>query len=298
MTTVGSTYRADRSEARGPRGQWVCPTFLSDRSMQTDGVSECPSPTADRPAAPGTRVLSFGPFRLLPTQRLLLEGEKRVRLGSRALDILIALVERAGELVSKKQLMAHVWPDTVVEEGNLKVHIAALRRTLGDGQAGHRYLDTIPGRGYCFVAPVIVNEEPSPPTRQVAASKRPHKLPETLTRLIGHTDNVTNVEADGFGRTAVALATAETLIANYEDGVWLIDLAGRDEPRLVRALAAALGPETPLTGFLAFLSDKQILLVLDNCEQIIQAVSALKGELGVRVLAISREPPHEDGEHV
>ena len=94
------------------------------------------------------RAISFGPYHLLPARRLLLEGDKAVRLGSRALDILIALVERAGELVGKDELMARVWPNTFVEEGNLKFQIGALRRTLGDG---NRYLVNVPGRGYCFV---------------------------------------------------------------------------------------------------------------------------------------------------
>ncbi len=97
----------------------------------------------------GEHAFAFGPFRLLPRQRLLLEGDKPVRLGSRALDILMALVERAGELVGKDELMARVWPDTFVEEGNLKFQISALRRTLG---GGNRYLLNVPGRGYCFIA--------------------------------------------------------------------------------------------------------------------------------------------------
>ena len=133
----------------------VSHAFFSDKSMGNRQASESFSPVADRRAASTEPVVSFGPFRLFPTQRLLLEGETPLRLGSRALDILIALVERPGELVCKKELMARVWPDTVVEEGNLKVHVAALRRALADGQAGHRYLATIPGRGYRFVAPVV-----------------------------------------------------------------------------------------------------------------------------------------------
>jgi len=100
------------------------------------------------------RAALFGPFRLLPAQQLLLESENPIRLGSRALEILIALVERAGELVTKGELMARVWPNSMVEEDNLKVHISTLRRILGDGQSGRRYLVTVPGRGYCFVAPV------------------------------------------------------------------------------------------------------------------------------------------------
>src|SRR5689334_22499312 len=103
---------------------------------------------------------TFGPFRLLPSRYLLLEGDKPVRLGSRACEILIALVERAGQLLSKQELIGRVWPDTFVEEGNLRVHLAALRRALGDGQAGRRYTTNIPGRGYCFVAPVALDEEP------------------------------------------------------------------------------------------------------------------------------------------
>jgi DNA-binding winged helix-turn-helix (wHTH) protein len=120
------------------------------------------------------RSLSFGPFRLLPTQRLLLEGEKPVRLGSRALDILIALTERASEVVGKDELMARVWPNTFVEEGNLKFQVGALRRTLDDGHGGTRYLATIPGRGYSFVAPLKLDQETSRPPPETASATHPH----------------------------------------------------------------------------------------------------------------------------
>ena len=99
-------------------------------------------------------ALTFGPFRLLRTQKLLLEDEQPVRLGSRALDLLIALVSRAGEVVDKAELMDLVWPRTVVEENSLRVQLAALRKVLGDGQVGARYIVNHPGRGYCFEAPV------------------------------------------------------------------------------------------------------------------------------------------------
>jgi DNA-binding winged helix-turn-helix (wHTH) protein len=99
---------------------------------------------------------TFGPFRLLPTQFLLLEGDKPVPLGSRALELLIALLERRGELVSKQDLMARVWPNVFVESANLTVHMSALRRALRDGQDGNRFIINIPGRGYCFVASVDV----------------------------------------------------------------------------------------------------------------------------------------------
>ena len=101
--------------------------------------------------------VSFGPFCLLPTQFLLREGDKPVSLGSRALEILIALLERRGELVSKQDLMARVWPNVFVEPANLTVHMSALRRALRDGRDGHRFIVNIPGRGYCFVASVDVS---------------------------------------------------------------------------------------------------------------------------------------------
>src|SRR5215475_6256356 len=104
--------------------------------------------------------VAFGPFRLLPARQLLLDGDEPVHLGSRACEILVTLVERAGELLSNQELMRRVWPNTFVEDGNLRVHVAALRRALRDGQAGHRYIANIPGRGYRFVAPISIAAEP------------------------------------------------------------------------------------------------------------------------------------------
>ena len=104
------------------------------------------------------REISFGPFRLLPNQRLLTKAGREVRVGSRALDILIALLEHPSKLVTRRELMERVWPDTVVVEANLNVNIAALRRALGDGRDGNRYLVTVPGRGYCFVGSITFSD--------------------------------------------------------------------------------------------------------------------------------------------
>ena len=98
------------------------------------------------------RSFVFGPFVLIPERQLLLNGKTPVRIGSRALDILTALVERAGELVCKRDLFSRVWPDTFVEEGNLKVNVAGLRRALGEAPGQAQYIATVPGRGYRFVA--------------------------------------------------------------------------------------------------------------------------------------------------
>jgi len=108
------------------------------------------------PAGAAPTEVSFGSFRLLPTRFLLLEGDKSVPLGSRALEILIALLERPGALLSKRELMARVWPNVFVDPSNLTVHISALRRTLRDGRDGNRFIINIPGRGYRFVASVAI----------------------------------------------------------------------------------------------------------------------------------------------
>jgi DNA-binding winged helix-turn-helix (wHTH) protein len=97
---------------------------------------------------------AFGSFRLIPARRMLIEDGKPLRVGGRALDILVTLVEHAGETVSKEQLIARTWPDMAVEESALRVHVAALRKALGDGHAGKRYVANNPGRGYTFVTPV------------------------------------------------------------------------------------------------------------------------------------------------
>jgi DNA-binding winged helix-turn-helix (wHTH) protein len=135
------------------------------------------------------RAASFGAFRLLPGRRLLLHADKPVRLGSRALDILIALVERAGELVTKDELMARVWPNTFVEPANLSVHVAALRRTLGDGHDGNRFLINIPGRGYQFVEPVKFTDDlpgPVPTAAEQGDEPTPHPTDHTGTYETDH----------------------------------------------------------------------------------------------------------------
>ena len=122
-----------------------------DADFRSIDVRRGPRTAAKRFAA----FTAFGRFRLYPSERLLLEGDKPVNLGCRALDLLIALLERPGEVVSKQELIARIWAGLTVEESNLKVQIAGLRRILRDGQAGDRYISTVNGRGYCFVAPIV-----------------------------------------------------------------------------------------------------------------------------------------------
>jgi DNA-binding winged helix-turn-helix (wHTH) protein len=148
------------------RLSWPQPPAQSNAGRDLDPFQ---SPISDKPAfakpiesagAAPTEFL-FGPFRLLPARFLLLEGDKPVRVGSRALEILALLLERPGELVSKQELMARVWPNLFVEPANLTVHMSALRRTLRDGHDGNRFIINVPGRGYSFVAPVEVSKHES-----------------------------------------------------------------------------------------------------------------------------------------
>src|SRR4051794_3669988 len=266
-------------------------------------------------------AISFGPFRLLAARRLLLEGDEPVRLGSRGFDILAALVERAGEVVGKEELIARAWPGTFVEESNLKIQVSALRRALGDGQGGHRYIVTVPGRGYSFVAPVSLEEPPQAPPPPTIAPAGAHNLPLAVTRMIGRDETVaalvsplsrerlgTTVGPGGIGKPTVALAVAERVIADYEHGVWLVDLAPLGDPRLVPSTVATVlklevRSDDPLPWLVAFLADRRMLLVLDSCEHVVDTAAALVAEglrraPGVRVLATSREPLRVGGERL
>jgi predicted ATPase/DNA-binding winged helix-turn-helix (wHTH) protein len=268
----------------------------------------------------GGRVISFGQFRLYPTQRQLLEADKPVRIGSRALDILIMLVEQPGQLLSKDELMARVWPGTFVEPANLTVHIAALRRVLGDGREGVRYLVNIPGRGYRFVAPVSRGEDESLVRAERAVPQGKHNLPTQITRLVGRAETVamlaeqlshdrllTIVGPGGIGKTSVALAVAEGTVSSYEHGIWLVDLANVSESDAVASVVAtAVGLEsssdTPIAALVGSLREKDMLLLFDNCERVVDAaasvaVGILRGAPEVRVLATSREPLGAEGEH-
>jgi DNA-binding winged helix-turn-helix (wHTH) protein len=99
-------------------------------------------------------AIQFGEFRLVPSTRSLTRDDSPVHLGDRALDILIALIDRAGQVVSATELYELVWPDTYVEKSALRVHMSALRKALGDRGSGQRFVVSIRGRGYTFVAEV------------------------------------------------------------------------------------------------------------------------------------------------
>jgi DNA-binding winged helix-turn-helix (wHTH) protein len=227
-------------------------------------------------------AILFGPFCLLPARRLLLEGDRPVRIGSRALEILIALVEHHGELLSKNALMERVWPDTTVVEANLSVHIAALRKALRDGDGENRYLVNMPGRGYRFVAPITLAEDRETSTLKAVPTQPLHDRPVQLTPLIGRGDSIHELTEqlqglqlqavsgwrDG-GKPTAALASAEGHTDADEYGVWLVDLAQLADPGQMPYPAAAapgldIRPKSLLFDLLTDLKYARSLLVIDN----------------------------------
>jgi predicted ATPase/DNA-binding winged helix-turn-helix (wHTH) protein len=255
-------------------------------------------------------VLRFGPYAFHLRQRLILEGDRPLRMGGRALDILQVLVERAGSVVSKDALIAHVWPTSVVEEINLRVHIAALRRALGDGQNEQRYIVNIPQRGYSFIAPVQCDRAGTPVPVETQ-HKPQHNLPVRLTPVTGRDSIIGSVVRQlpvrrlmtligpaGIGKTTVALRVAELLLQHYRDGVWRVDLAAIDNPaQLVEHLSRTL--ELDIGG--AALEQRHALVVLDNCDHLLECCRAVVDNLlaaapRLSILATSREPLRAAGE--
>lgn len=265
--------------------------------------------------------LSFGPFKLLVGERLLIKADEPVELGARALDLLIVLASSPSEVISKKDLMSRVWPGVLVEEGNLRVHMSDLRKALGDGRDGVRYITTLPGRGYCFVAPVFRGgdtDNASPPSY----AGFPHaNLPNRLSPVVGRDEDVfklstqlaasrlvTIVGAGGIGKTTVAVAVGQHLSAALNGAVLFVDFGMlRDSslvvPYVASLLGLAVGSIDTRPSLMAYLRDKRILLLLDTCEHLVDEIAVLAAGIvevapQVQVLATSREALGVDGERV
>jgi len=274
------------------------------------------------PAAPAATTLTFGPFTVTPHERLVMRDGVALPMGAKSFDTLIALMSRPNQVVSKWDLMALVWPGMTVEETNLRFHIAALRKVLGDGKDGARYITTLSGRGYCFVAP-ISQAEPSAKPAPVAPRTElpPVKLPNRLQRMVGRdealaaisdklitTRFVTIAGPGGVGKTAVAVAIAHDLLETFSDAAHFVDLAALSDPDLViTSILLMLGlpaqADDPLPALLAHIRDKRMLLILDNCEHVIAAVAPLAAAIfhaapHVHILATSREALRVEGEQV
>ena len=276
----------------------------------------------DRPNSQLRDIFSFGPFSLFAAEQLLKKGDEPIRLGGRAFDILIALVERAGEVVTHKELISTAWPNVAVTEDNLRFQIASLRKALGDGRDGARYVSNVAGRGYRFVASVTRRSASQPDViSRTTTSARVQKLPPQLARMVGRDDTVrvlaeqlemwrfvSVVGPGGVGKTTVAISVAHALVDGFPDAVFFVDLAALTDPQLVPTVVAStlgfmLQTRDPLVGLLAFIGDRKILLVLDNCEHVIGVAAALAERIvseapQAHILATSREALRVEGEHV
>ncbi len=258
------------------------------------------------------RAYCFGDFRLLPGRQLLLCGDRPVRLGTRALDLLRLLVERPGELVTKTELIRSAWPDTFVHESNLKVNIAALRRALSQAEPDAPYVATVPGRGYRFVAPVRL-ESAMPVAEAFAPVPSVGDGPPGPCPIIGRDDDIAEIAAllasnrfltivgpAGVGKTTVAMAAARRLAGRYPDGICFVDLAAIGDPRLVTAaVASAIGSggnlKDVMVGIVDALRGRRLLLIFDNCEHVLAASSMVADQIratapDTTILATSREP--------
>src|SRR3982075_2227284 len=265
-------------------------------------------------------AICFGPFRLSTTERVLEKEGIPVRLGSRALDILVALVERPAEVVTKKELFARVWPDLVVDEGNLRYHVSALRKALAEGGSGLRYVTNVSGRGYCFVAPISCAASP-PALLSNSLAHSPVGLPPSPTRTVGRNETVeliseeliarrflTIVGPGGIGKTTVAKAVSRIMLADFDGAVHYVDFGPLGAPSLVpNRVASTVGLpgnfDDPLAALPAFLRDRRILLVFDSCEHLIESIAPLAERIfreapEVHILATSREPLQVEGEQV
>jgi predicted ATPase/DNA-binding winged helix-turn-helix (wHTH) protein len=271
----------------------------------------------------GERIC-FGPFCLSPGERLLTRHGEPVEIGGRSFDLLATLTEQPGRVLSKRELLKRVWPDVVVEDGSLRFHMAGLRKLLGDGADGARYIATQVGVGYAFVAPIERNGAamplplaPVPARDPVLAANIPARLPhligrerdlEALIARVPETPLFTLAGAAGVGKTSLAIEIGHRLAARFGGQVAFVDFSMLENaavaPSMIAgAMGIAVQSGDPLAVILGHIRDRDFLLLLDNCEHVIEPVAGIVERIveeapRVRVVATSREPLRVRGEHV
>jgi predicted ATPase/DNA-binding winged helix-turn-helix (wHTH) protein len=270
----------------------------------------------DQAMGPPTSILEFGAFQYNLLGRELSGAGGPVRVGSRALQLLEVLLESPGKLFGRKELEARVWPNLTVDETSLRVHMSALRRVLGECDAGQKYITNVPGRGYAFVAEVRPLSSPASTIATGAApSAEAHRspLPTRLSRLVGRDGDLSSlgelvvdkrlvsiVGAGGMGKTSIAWALVEQQQGLHEHGAVFVDLSTLvDAAQVVVEVGQACGLDLeraePWGALERKLREQRLLLVLDNCEHVVEAAASLAERLlcscpGLHILATSREP--------
>src|SRR6185436_14972841 len=264
------------------------------------------------------RKLRFGPFELSIGERVLRHDGRVLPLGDRALDILTYLADRPGEVIAKQELMDHVWSDITVEEGSLRVHVAAIRKALGDGQFGNRYIANIKGRGYSFVGTVVslagstesrnakFRHQGRLPVRPIMMIARETVVGEVSNKLRNERF-VTLLGPGGIGKTTIALAAGRAVAEEFGGEVYLVDLESLTDPRHVAgavatSLGLALKSKDPGLELVDLVRSRKLLIILDSCEHVIEAVALLAEQLyqeteQIYLLTTSRELLKVEGEH-
>lgn len=262
--------------------------------------------------------LRFGPFELSSKERWLRRDGVVLSLGSRAFDLLTYLAQRPGEVVTKQELIDHVWSGVKVEEGSIRVHVAAIRKTLGDGQFGNRYIANIKGRGYSFVGAVVSiaavaessNARPRHrgrlPARPIVMVGREAVVEEVGDKLRSERF-VTLLGPGGIGKTSIALAVGRAAAEQFGDEIRFVDLESLTDPRQVAAAVAAslglaLGSKDLTPELVDLIRSRKLLIILDSCEHVVEAVAAFAEQLyqqtdEIHVLTTSRELLKVEGEH-
>ncbi len=264
------------------------------------------------------RKLRFGPFELSIGERVLRRDGQMIPLGDRALDVLIYLADRPGEVIAKQELIDHVWSDVTVEEGSLRVHVAAIRKALGDGQLGNRYIANIRGRGYSFVGTVVplaggaesgsdeFRHQGRLPVRPLTMIGRETVISEVSDKLRDERF-VTLLGPGGIGKTTIALAVGRAVAEEFGGKVYLANLESLTDPRHVAgavatSLGLALKSKDPGLELVELVRSRKLLIILDSCEHVIETVASLAEQLfqqteEIHVLTTSRESLNVEGEN-
>lgn len=265
-------------------------------------------------------AVSFGPFRLFPKSRLLEKAGVPLHIGGRALDILIVLAERPGEVIDKRELVKRIWADVHVDEGSLRFHVSALRKALSDSGKSPRYVVNVAGRGYCFAAPLAQPVPTVAPARAETASPR-SLLPPAIAKMIGREEViekissglslhrfVTVVGPGGIGKTAVAITVAHRRSVGFGGQVFYVDFGPVRDPTLAAttiasALELTTNSDDPLPALLTHLQARSTLLIFDSCEHVLETLAPLTERLvrdvpQLHVLATSRESFRSEGERI
>jgi predicted ATPase/DNA-binding winged helix-turn-helix (wHTH) protein len=280
-------------------------------------------------ALAGAGAWRFGSFVLWDMQRRLERHGRPVRLGSRALGLLLELLKRAGEVVSKDELLAAVWPDIAVDEASVRVHMSILRKALGDPDDGNgcvEWISNIPLRGYIFLGRVrrelagltdAARTDAVPATEDAYLSALPVRFSKLIGRdaemaqlltMLSRSRLVTLVGAGGVGKTSVAVRVAERYREDHGGRVCFIDLAPlTSQEHVLSTVARAVGVRGGVAdvtqAVIQRLEGEEALLLVDNCEHVIETLAPLLHRFlaalpDLRIFTTSREILRMEGEHV